>query len=260
MPIYVGINGEAKLVTEVYIGNKNNYAIPIYLSNIIPKTCAPVSYIYSNTNYSNTNYLGFLDTGITMTPYTKIILIFAPYISTGSKAPNKKYLIQWTTNATTGLGYKNSVYAPAIVEYGSVDVDEYNNTINLLNQLENLGDLPQTYYTYIVNKSGNKDFYIQEDNLNLDTHTSYSLGNNSQSPTTNITTIKLLIQKEAPLCYCAIYQNVLKDFSPTREYYPCVNIDSATPGLYETVEGIFYSNNSIVAGPIITQYTLPTFE
>ena len=61
MPIYVGINGEAKLVTEVYIGNKNNSAIPIYLSNIIPKTCAPVSYIYSNTNYSNTNYLGFLN-------------------------------------------------------------------------------------------------------------------------------------------------------------------------------------------------------
>lgn len=257
MPIYVGVNGEAKLVTEAYIGNRNNQAVPLYLGNIIPKTHIPVSHIYLKDFIGNASTKYIIDTNVEPTAYTKTITVFIPHRRSSSVTTSLIY----SAGDYFSLGFFNNNPSGIYVYCGDfkiTTINTYNGIGPELSTLEDLNSIPTTYYTVIMNKSSRKDTVLKINN-----NSEYiTLGTNSSGTIRNPTTIKLLFMDETPIRYFAVYRNSLTNITPIKEYFPCIERSSGRVGLYETVEGIFYSNYSdkIAAGPVIDKYDLPSFD
>lgn len=252
MPIYVGVNGEAKLVTEAYIGNRNNQAVPLYLGNIIPKTHIPVSYIYLTNSLSHYD----LDTNIIPSVYTKTITVFAPYNhNNGGSAI--RLLYSGGDNYRAGFYREdpNNLYIYCGDFHIPGNTYQYNGPT--LQFLPNLNSIPTNYYTLIMNKSTNKETVLKVNNDEV-----YRIGTNPSGTINNAETIKLIGSEFAPICYFAVYKNSITNITPLKEYFPCIERDSGVPGFYETTQGIFYFNNKgrYAAGPAINEYSLPSFD
>ena len=120
--------------------------------------------------------------------------------------------------------------------------------------ITDLNSIPTDYCTFIINKNSNRESYIKinnEEEILLGASTSELYDNYK---------IKLLSFPYLPICYCAIYQNLLVNTTPTREYFPCMEKSTCKAGFYETIEGKFYTSNNFSAGPFIEEYNLPIFN
>lgn len=324
MPVYVGVNGESKLVTEAYIGNKYNQAVPIYLKNIIPKGFSPVEYIYSVSDLGD----GFIDTGVIPNQYTKMIITFSPGTNRCTLLTTEKYDYNYIENdncSTYSSSSSSSCYTEDSNESDSnnnnnSNESEYNsnnddNNLNCSNyyyvdlftdrvsngsnisyiydsnikknlfigtfynfctltignksigsssnstdsvKINNvgsskLGSSLTKYYTFIINEDECKKSYIKFSN---EEEKRLLLTNEAPYICKSKNTIKLLGSTYIALYYCAIYQNLLTDVTPTREYFPCIKDDGELKGLYETVEGKFYTSRGILTGPPIERYNI----
>ena len=248
MSIYIGVNGQAKKVSGVYIGNNQGQAIPIYTNDTIPSGYFPIHFIYRN----GTANLDGVSIELTPTIYTRTIIV----TSTGNDATS----YNGTGYAATGYPlYGGSSYQCNFYRYwnsGSGVQTKYyrgscgNGSFSLSYSTDS--SINDTSHKYIVdiNRNTSKQTYVKYESED------YQLKFTNTS--SSITAEPLKIFKGncnlMKIYYIEIYENIFVDDKPTIQLYPCIKQDGWIVGMYDIKSGNFYGHSDWSNGPSIETY------
>lgn len=237
MAIYVGVNGVAKKVKQVYIGVDDKAEI-IYKDGIVPVGYYPVEYITPNTD--NDCSLTFREK---IYKYSKIIFTvgFDPnYVNTTGKSK----LCTLGQFSTVSIRVTSAGALQAIIGSITHNIASNNGHFRLK-------------YVYTINKTANCDSYYQR------------IEYNGLSPEISIGTNIDSFGGDNQPCYfwrdnsgnnkqlgsyiysCVIYSDMAAGGQLTRNFIPCIN-QNGMAGFYDSVSGEFLGNNNLTNGPIIT--------
>lgn len=250
--IYVGVNGVARKVKAAYVG-VNGVARKVWPSSLIPTEYQAVEYIQS---YSGFDPQGYIETGYRPNTYTRMVAKYSDHgpIGQSSQIAALSYLQEKQSSGTAeyyhfGFGSNVPSY-PGSGHIAYLSPAFYfgpnNNSTYYQSSWYRYDEVYDNPYVYDLNNNKNITFDntaypYQTSNIvtfNQSKSTIVIFGSKYVDANNSVTSLNYSIGNKR-LYNLKIYSNYT---TLVRDFYPCYKKSDRTPGLFDAVTGVFYTN------------------